>query len=257
MSDPVPHDSPATDGHLTASPKGTFFGASPAPISSIVQISSRTAVILLLFTMAFTALMAGVYQLTRPILEKSALDAKRRTITEVLPPEAYDNDLLADAAILPPVKALGQDEPTTFYRARLAGKPVALVFEAAALDGYSGRIDLILAVSADGRMVAQRVTLHKETPGLGDYIDLKKDKNKQQPWIKQFDNLGFDNVIGGKWRVKKDGGIIDQRAGATISARAVTNASGRALLWIHDRSARLFELPNGSQWKEIVKETTP
>ncbi|RLJ61429.1 RnfABCDGE type electron transport complex subunit G [Sulfurisoma sediminicola] len=222
----------------------------PLSESSVARISVRTAVILLVFTMAFTALMAGVYQLTQPILEKSALDAKRRTITEVLPPDTYDNDLLADAATLPPVKALGRDAPTTIYRARKDGKPVALVFEAAALDGYSGRIDLILAVSADGRMVAQRVTLHKETPGLGDYIDPKKDKNKQQPWIKQFDNLGFDTVLGGKWRVKKDGGIIDQRAGATISARAVTNASGRAVLWIHDHSARLFDLPNGSQWKE-------
>jgi electron transport complex protein RnfG len=229
----------------------------PLPESSIVRISARTAVILLLFTLAFTALMAGVYQLTQPILEKSAREAKRRTITEVLPADTYDNDLLADTATLPPVKALGQDAPTTIYRARLAGKPVALVFEAAALDGYSGRIDLILAVSADGRMVAQRVTQHRETPGLGDYIDPKKDKNKQQPWIKQFDGLGFDNVLGKKWRVKKDGGIIDQRAGATISARAVTNASGRALLWIHDRSPRLFDLPSGSQWKETGKESAP
>ena len=230
--------------HLTVAP----------PQSSVVRISMRTAAILLLFTLAFTALMAWVYSLTQPILEKSALDAKRRTITEVLPAAAYDNDLLADTATLPPVKALGQDGPTTIYRARKDGKPVALVFEAAALDGYSGRIDLILAVSADGRMVAQRVTQHKETPGLGDYIDPKKDKNKQQPWIRQFDNLGFDNVLGRKWRVKKDGGIIDQRAGATISARAVTSASGRAVLWIHDRSARLFDLPSGSQWQESRKE---
>jgi electron transport complex protein RnfG len=229
----------------------------PLPEPSVVRISARTAVILLLFTIAFTALMAGVYQLTKPILDKSALDAKRRTITDVLPPDAYDNDLLTDAATLPAAKALGQDGPTTIYRARLAGKPVALVFEAAALDGYSGRIELIIAVSADGRMLAQRVTQHKETPGLGDYIDPKKDKNKQQPWIRQFDGLGFDNVLGKKWRVKKDGGIIDQRAGATISARAVTNASGRALLWVHERSARLFDLPNGSQWKETGKETAP
>jgi len=94
------------------------------------------------------------------------------------------------------------------------------------------------------------VTQHKETPGLGDYIDPKKDRNKQQPWIRQFDGVGFDSVLGGRWKVKKDGGRFDQRAGATISARAVTNASGRALLWAHERSAKLFELPAGQTFEE-------
>ena len=47
----------------------------------------------------------------------------------------------------------------------------ALVFEAAAADGYSGHIGLILAVRESGELVAVRVTQHKETPGLGDYVE--------------------------------------------------------------------------------------
>jgi Na+-translocating ferredoxin:NAD+ oxidoreductase subunit G len=223
--------------------------AAPAE-PSIVRISARTAVILLLFTLAFTALMAGTYKLTQPLVEASAQAEKLRLIGEVLPPLTYDNTLLDDAVTLPPAKALGLDDATTLYRARKDGQPVALVFEAAAPDGYSGRIGLIVAVSADGRLLAQRVTQHKETPGLGDYIDPKKDRNKQQPWIRQFDGVGFDSVLGGRWKVKKDGGRFDQRAGATISARAVTNASGRALLWAHERSAKLFELPAGQTFEE-------
>jgi Na+-translocating ferredoxin:NAD+ oxidoreductase subunit G len=223
--------------------------AAPAE-SSILRISARTAVILLLFTLAFTALMAGTYKLTQPLVEASAKAEKLRLIGEVLPPLAYDNTLLEDAITLPPLKALGLDDTTTLYRARKDGQPVALVFEAVAADGYSGRIGLIVAVSADGRLLAQRVTQHKETPGLGDYIDPKKDRNKQQPWIKQFEGVGFDSVLGGKWKVKKDGGRFDQRAGATISARAVTNASGRALLWAHERSAKLFELAAGQTYAE-------
>ncbi len=241
MSDSLPHDAPAADAHLTVA---------PAPTSSIMRISARTAVILLLFTLAFTALMAGTYKLTQPMVEASAQAEKLRLIGEVLPPLAYDNKLLDDAITLPPLNALGLDDATTLYRARLAGQPVALVLETAAPDGYSGRIGLILAVSADGRLLAQRVTQHKETPGLGDYIDPKKDKNKASPWIRQFDGLGYDNVLGKKWKVKKDGGRFDQRAGATISARAVTNASGRALLWAHERSTKLFELPAGQAFEE-------
>jgi hypothetical protein len=104
-------------------------------------------------------------------------------------------------------------------------------------DGYGGRIRLILAVGADNRVIGVRVVGHKETPGLGDYIDPKKDRNKASPWIRQFDAKGFGEVAAADWKVKKDGGRFDARAGATISARAVTNAVRRALQFA-DRPAR-------------------
>lgn len=218
--------------------------------SSVLRISMRTAAIMLAFTLAFTALMAGTYRATAPRVAASALAEKLRLIGEVLPPGLYDNDLMGDAITLPPQKALGLDEETRAWRARKNGKPVALVLEAAALDGYSGRISLILAIDAEGRLLAQRVTAHKETPGLGDYIDPKKDRNKARPWITQFSNLGFDSVSREKWRVKKDGGRFDQMSGATISARAVTNASGRALAWAVERRDTLFGLPAASRFEE-------
>jgi Na+-translocating ferredoxin:NAD+ oxidoreductase subunit G len=211
--------------------------------SSVLRISVRTAAIMLAFTLVFTALMAGTYQVTAPLVAASALAEKLRLIGEVLPPDRYDNDLMADAITLPPQQALGLDDETRLWRARKDQAPVALVLEAAALDGYSGRIGLIMAIGADGRLLAQRVTAHKETPGLGDYIDPKKDRNKTRPWITQFSNLGFETVPREKWRVKKDGGHFDQMTGATISARAVTNASGRAMAWVRENRDKLFALP--------------
>jgi electron transport complex protein RnfG len=65
-----------------------------------------------------------------------------------------------------------------------------------------------------------RVIKHKETPGLGDYIDVKK-----SPWIHQFEG----KTLQTRWKVKKDGGDIDAMAGATITARAVTEAVARVL----------------------------
>lgn len=236
MSSPEMLDPPSPTAH--AAPPG------------IVRISTRTAAILLVFTLAFTALMAGVYQQTKPVLEATMQDAKRRMIAEVLPPAAYDNDMLSDTVELPAVPEIGLGEPTRLYRARLGGQPAALVLEAAATDGYSGEIRLILAVRADGRLAAVRVTQHKETPGLGDYIDPKKDKNKASPWITQFNERGFADTPREKWRVSKDGGAFDQHVGATISARAVTKATGRALAWAVDRSPALFAQPAGSPWKE-------
>jgi electron transport complex protein RnfG len=221
--------------------------------ASAVRISLRTALILLIFVVVFTAMMAATYQATKPMLDASAQAAKLALIGEVLPASEYDNDLLADMVVLPPLKALGLDDASTLYRARKDGRPVALVFEAAAPDGYSGHIGLIMAMRADGVLAAQRVTLHKETPGLGDYIDPKKDKNKKKPWIKQYDGLGYDIALGGQWKVKKDGGRFDSMAGATISARAVTNASGRALIWAAERSERLFALKSGEHYAENGK----
>jgi Na+-translocating ferredoxin:NAD+ oxidoreductase subunit G len=227
----------------------------PAPLpqtstAGAVRISLRTAAIMLVFTIVFTALMAGAYHLTRPVIETTVLDAKRRLIAEVLPATAYDNDLLADSIELPATPRLGLTEPTRVYRARRGGEPAALVFEAAAPDGYSGRINLVLAVQADGRLAAVRVTRHKETPGLGDYIDPKKDKNKAQPWITQFNGRNFSDTPRERWRVKRDGGVFDQRAGATISARAVTQATGRALDWVLEHAHALYTQPADTRYGE-------
>ena len=221
--------------------------------SGVFRISVRTAAIMLAFTLMFTGLMAGTYKLTAPMVAASALAEKQRLIGEVLPQTSYDNDLMADAITLPAQKQLGLDDETRLWRARRDGAPVALVLEAAAPDGYAGRIGLIVAVSADGRLLAVRVTTHKETPGLGDYITPKKDRNKARPWITQFNNLGFDTVPRDKWRVKKDGGRFDQMSGATISARAVTNASGRALAWAVENRERLFALPPDTRFEQKEK----
>jgi len=215
----------------------------PPPAPNPVRISSSTALVLLVFTLVFTALMAATYQLTKPTIDANIEQAKRELLGAVLPPTAYDNDLLADAIELPPTAALGTRAPSRVYRARRAGAPSALVLEAVAPDGYSGRIDLLIAVRATGELAAVRVTSHRETPGLGDYIDPKKDKNKARPWITQFDGIGFDQIRRDEWRVKKDGGRFEARAGATISARAVTDAVGRALQFALDNRERLYAEP--------------
>lgn len=214
-----------------------------------LRISFSSAVVLVLFTLVFTGLMAATYQSTKPILAASAAAEKLKLINEILPPASYDNDLLADGIELPPLKELGASDTTKLYRARKNGQPVALVLEAVAPDGYAGRVALVLAMTADGRMTAVRVTGHKETPGLGDYIDPKKDKNKTSPWIAQFNDRSSELAAGGKWKVKKDGGEFAYRTGATISARAVTNASGKAVLWAAEHRGKLFALPTDGKWE--------
>ena len=163
-----------------------------------------------------------------------------KLVDEVLPRADYDNDLLKDTVTLPPSPDLALAEPSTAYIARNEGQPAALVFEAVAPDGYSGRIRLILAVRADGSVAGVRVTQHKETPGLGDYIEPKKDKNKAQPWISQFAGLSPATVPEREWKVRKDGGRLDYHAGATVTPRAVAKAVLKAAKWFDANRDRLF-----------------
>lgn len=199
-------------------------------------LSLRTALTMLTFTLVFTALMAGTYEATESRIAASAEEAKLQLINEVLPPASYDNALLRDELKLDAAPELGLPKGASVWRARKGGEPVALVLEAVAPDGYAGKIRLVMAVMRDGSLGGVRVVEHKETPGLGDYIDPKKDKNKAAPWIEQFKALA-----GEAWKVKKDGGEIAYRTGATISARAVTNAVARAAAFARSEQARLYQ----------------
>ncbi|MCX9156134.1 electron transport complex subunit RsxG [Niveibacterium sp. 24ML] len=202
-------------------------------------LSLRTAVAMLVFSLAFTALMAGSYLLTRDRIAKSAEAEKLLLIDQILPRSTYNNALLSDVKTLPATQEIGLDQGGNVWRARMDGKPAALVIEAAAPDGYSGRIELVVAVSATGEVLGARVTQHRETPGLGDYIDPRKDKNKAKPWISQFEHRGAE-LPASAWTVKKDGGQFDYATGATISARAVTRAVGRVAAYAAANRESLF-----------------
>ena len=204
------------------------------------KMAVRTAIILLLFVVIFTGLLSSVYFWTLPAIKAAASDEKMKLITDVLPRSSYDNELLKDTVDIAPDPALGLDEASTAYRARKAGEPSALVLEALAPDGYAGKIRMLIAIGIDGTLLGVRVTQHKETPGLGDYIEPKKDKNKDRPWITQFDGLIPGAIDAREWKVKKDGGHFDTVAGATVSPRAVIKAVRKAAIYVAENHERLF-----------------
>ena len=80
-----------------------------------------------------------------------------------------------------------------------------------------------------------RVLAHKETPGLGDYIDIAHGN-----WIKLFDNESLEKTAAEQWQVKKDGGQYDYMVGATITPRAVVKAVKQALQFYQQNKQTLF-----------------
>ena len=213
--------------------------SSPAPLTAS-KMAARTAVILFIFVVVFTGLLSGAYLWTLPTIQAAASDEKMKLIDEVLPRSSYDNDLLKDTIRIEPTPALGLDDVTLAYRARKNGKFSALVLEAVAPDGYAGKIRLLIALNGEGSLIGVRVTQHKETPGLGDYIEPKKDKNKEHPWITQFNGLNPATLNEHEWKVKKDGGRFDSVAGATVTPRAVVKAVRKAALYVAENREALF-----------------
>jgi electron transport complex protein RnfG len=204
-------------------------------MTSAVKNASRTAAILIAFTVAGTALLAYTFEITRDRIAASEEREKLALITQALPPTLFDNDLVADTVQLPPTEALGTTTPSLVYRARLKGEPAALVFEATAPDGYSGKIKLLVAVRANGELAGVRVVSHNETPGLGDYIDVAK-----SDWIKIFDGASLAKIRPDDWKVKKDGGQFSYNSGATITPRAVVKAVHKTLLYFDKEGGPLF-----------------
>jgi electron transport complex protein RnfG len=137
----------------------------------------------------------------------------KRSLSQVIHPDMYTNDLLDDVVRLP----VG-NETKIVHVARSDNKVVAVAFEMIS-EGYSGPITVIIGINRKGELLGARVLSHTETPGLGDKIEAEK-----SDWIFSFDGLSLASPGESKWKVKKDGGYFDQFTGATITPRAVVKA---------------------------------
>jgi electron transport complex protein RnfG len=184
----------------------------------------RTGTILFVFALAGTALLAFTHDRTEPTIARGLQAEKLALLSQVLPATLYDNDLLAAQQSVPPDDLLGTRKASSLWLARRGGQFSGAVLEAVAPDGYSGDIFLLIGIDANGSVTGVRVTAHHETPGLGDYIDHAK-----SAWIDQFVGKSLLKPEPKHWKVAKDGGVFDARAGATISPRAVVKAVKSAL----------------------------
>ena len=177
----------------------------------------RNALLLGLFAILSTAIIAGTYLSAKETIDKNIRMAEERALLEIIPKSRHNNSMLEDAHRINDSDRLGLRSEKQYYIARQDGEPVAVIFPATAREGYTGDIDMIIGINIDGTVAGVRVLSHRETPGLGDAIDIKK-----SPWINSFINKSLVNPTVDLWKVKKDKGVFDQFTGATITPRAVT-----------------------------------
>ena len=203
--------------------------------NAIFKNALKTAITMLAFASIGTSLLAYVFDITRAPIEASEKEARLALFKEILPVNVYDNDLLKTTVEIDPNDLLGNRVSTIANIAKFNNKTTGVILEAIAHDGYSGDIKLLIAIRADGSISGVRVLAHKETPGLGDYIDIAHGK-----WIKLFDDESVNKTPATNWQVKKDGGKFDYMVGATITPRAVVKAVLKALQFYEINKQTLF-----------------
>jgi electron transport complex protein RnfG len=201
--------------------------------SSIVQ----TALSLALVAIIGTGLLAWVNDLTK---DRIAEQEKRMVLERLgqIVPEGHDPGLLEDRTMLRDEAYFPGGQQVTAWRARRGGEPLAVVLRFDAVNGYNGRIGLLAGINHDGSLRGVRVVSHKETPGLGDAIELRKSN-----WIRSFDEKRLGHPPPARWAVRRDGGDFDQFSGATITPRAIVDAVRLALTYYEAHRESLFATP--------------
>ena len=164
---------------------------------------------LLVICLVCSALLAGVYALTKEPIDAAARAKNEAAIMEVLP----------DAAVTVEEERTVEFEGAS-YTYNLAydeqGNTVGCAINVAPV-GFGGPISIKVGFDANGVIWNTKVLSQAETPGLGA-------KCVEPAFSSQF--KGFDPTAK-KLSVKKDGGDVDAITASTITSRAY--AQGLAL----------------------------
>ncbi|MDG1121065.1 MAG: RnfABCDGE type electron transport complex subunit G, partial [Glaciecola sp.] len=176
--------------------------------------TKKNALILGAFALVTTLLIAITYLGTKDTIAKQQQRMLLRVINDVVPTDSFSNDIQHDCAVLPVDAQLGSAEDLKAYRgfrevvaendlSVSQSKLTSVAIETVAPDGYSGDIRMIVGVAGPylRTVTGVRVLAHKETPGLGDKIDLRIND-----WILSFNQQVYISGREDNWAVKKDGG---------------------------------------------------
>ncbi len=195
-----------------------------------------SGLILGLFAILGTAIVGITHESTAAKIADNEKMAKLRRLNQILPHDQYDNDLLNTTLVIAPDDRLGQRKASTVYIARQQTEISAMIFSVIAPKGYSGKIKMLVGINMDGSVAGVRIVSHKETPGLGDAIEIER-----SDWILGFNLRSLLNPDEKNWKVKRDGGYFDQFTGATITPRAVVRAVRLCLVYFNRHRQELID----------------
>lgn len=180
------------------------------------------------------ASLASVNELTADsikIAKQQKLESALQTVVK-----GFNNNPTEEKELYPTL----DNDSLVIYKARKDGELIGAAVESFSLNGFNGKIKILVGFDNKGILLNYSVLEQQETPGLGTKMDewFRTDK-KQQSVINK-------DLSKGTLKVTKDGGDIDAITAATISSRAFLEAVNKAY--------QAFAAMNGIQLD--VDETT-
>jgi electron transport complex protein RnfG len=174
---------------------------------------------LLIISTLLAGILGAVNQFTQVPIERTKTDNKKKAIEKVVPPFDQLKSVKIAAIVVKEDNVFKKEQAADsliVYDAYKNNKWVGTAIETFTDKGFSGRIKLMVGFLPNGNIHKIEVLEHKETPGLG---------NKMEVGASTFPNqfLG-KNPANYKLSVKKDGGDVDAITAATISSRAYCDA---------------------------------
>lgn len=194
-----------------------------------------TLVLVALVAVGAAVLVTASYEFSRERIIENERALLLERLHSVLDPEveALNPNPVRFSVTAP--ELLGTEDEVDVFVAVENGVPLATIIASVAPDGYNAPIRLLVGIAPDGTLTGVRVVSHRETPGLGDPIEVEK-----SDWIRQFDGKSLDNPPRAQWAVDKDDGAFDSLTGATITPRAVVRAVRRTLEYYALNRSALF-----------------
>ena len=178
--------------------------------------SIKPALLLALMALIAVTVISVIETNTRERVAHNQALYKSKQLRALLQDIDYTNEPWSNA-ITTELNGIGT---ITLYPVRNKSELLAVVIESGGSQGYVSTIDLLVAISIDpdgnDRVIGVRATQHRETPGLGDKIDIQRSN-----WMTQFDGTSLTMPDSTLWKTQKDGGSFDQLTGATVTSRAV------------------------------------
>jgi electron transport complex protein RnfG len=174
-------------------------------VKPALGLSARTGSVMVAFTVVFTAVMAFTYDATRDpdrgLGHRREDEAHLRGAARATATTTCSS---TTSSPLGPTRELGLDDGGRVYRARKAGQPAALLLEATAPDGYSGRIELIVAVAPTAACPACVPSPTGKPRAWATTSTPRRTRTRKSPWIGQFAELKAADVP--RCKLRKDGG---------------------------------------------------
>lgn len=204
--------------------------------SEIKKAALKNAFILGLFALVSTGLIAITHLLTKDKIAAEVELSLIRKLSEIVEPNNYNNDVYNSCILVHHPSNIGSTSYGKVYRMRYDNINYGLMMTLVSPDGYSGPIEIAMAIKTSGEIIGINILSHKETPGLGDKIERKKSH-----WLNQFNGLSLSGLNKKDWQVKKDGGHFDALTGATITPRAVITSVYKGLQFIQRSDNNLYE----------------